>query len=334
VDCNLWHKDLQGGAPLLLSKETTNQNNDDTTTPLQQSPFDILLDDAVKEQNICAILSPSSTIKESKTGVDELMKRETTSSLPQILTTVGIHPYHVSDDDTCSRSIEENMNQLRAILDNKQQQGRVVIAAIGECGLDRSEGFPPLQDQIPYFQQQVELAEHYNLPLFVHERLAFQECMDILSSTSVPIIIHCFTGNPEECKQYVDRGYYLSVSGYICKNVGDSVRKCLQNGLIPLDRLMVETDSPYLGFAECGKHYLDKHADEIQTLNAKKRKRLQKSTYPNVPSSLPLVVDAVVDCLNAGRAERGEEVLERDDVARQMSRNAIKFFGFDPIDGL
>jgi TatD DNase family protein len=104
--------------------------------------------------------------------------------------------------------------------------------------------------------------------------------------------------------------------------------------LIPLDKLMIETDAPYMGFTNCRLNYLTKQSDFLSSLNAKKRKRIQNSIFPNVPSSLPLVLDEVVKCLNEGRAKRNQVLLERDEVARITTENAIRFFGFEGINSV
>jgi TatD DNase family protein len=165
-----------------------------------------------------------------------------------------------------------------------------------------------------------------NLPLFVHERLAFDESMEILKDVNVPIIIHCFTGTKEQCEEYVKRGYYISLSGYILKEANDNcaeVLACLKEGIIPLDKLMIETDAPYMGFPDSRQLYMEHNVDYVSSLNSKKRKRLQQSMYPNVPSSLPMVLDQVVECL-----QQHDSSLTRDQVADQTTKNARKFFGF------
>ena len=77
--------------------------------------------------------------------------------------------------------------------------------------------------------------------------------------------------------------------------------------------------------------YLEKQSEYVASLNSKKRKRLSSSIYPNVPSSLPMVLDQVVSCLNEGREERGQDLLEREEVARITTENAIRFFGFQNV---
>jgi TatD DNase family protein len=88
--------------------------------------------------------------------------------------------------------------------------------------------------------------------------------MEILKDVNVPIIIHCFTGTKEQCVEYVKRGYYISLSGYILKEANDNcaeVLACLKEGIIPLDKLMIETDAPYMGFPDCRQLYMEHNAD-------------------------------------------------------------------------
>lgn len=306
VDCNLIHRDLRP-----LFQDTV--NND------LPSPFQILQQDAVEKVNIVAILSPSSTVQEAKAILDLL---PADVKLPSIRTTVGIHPYHVNDNGP---SLEQQIESCTEILSSYASY----VAAIGECGLDASEGFPPIEDQIPWFQAQIQLAEKFQKPLFVHERFAFQPTMELLAHCTVPVIIHCFTGTPEECQAYIDRGYYISLSGYICKDTDEAsiTRNCLHHHL-PLDRLMIETDAPYMGFPGCRDLYLEKHSEVLTELNSKKRKRLTNTFYPNVPSSLSLVLDRIVETLQEKNLS-----ITRDQVAWQTTKNANHFFQFK-INGL
>jgi hypothetical protein len=73
---------------------------------------------------------------------------------------------------------------------------------------------------------------------------------------------------------------------------------------------MIETDAPYMGFSGCRQYYLAKHDEYVASLNSKRRKQLQNSMYPNILSSLPIVLDEVVKLLNQGRMEQGQDVLE------------------------
>mmetsp|Transcript_9744 Transcript_9744/g.14526 ORF Transcript_9744/g.14526 Transcript_9744/m.14526 type:complete len:128 (-) Transcript_9744:162-545(-) len=125
----------------------------------------------------------------------------------------------------------------------------------------------------------------------------------------------------------MNRGFYLSVSGFILKkgDDADEVRKCLREGIIPLERLMIETDAPYMGFAGNKDSFFEAEGDSFASLPSKKRKRL-KSQYPNTPSSLQLVLEATCNELNIGRNERGEEMISLDQLAASTTQAATDFF--------
>jgi TatD DNase family protein len=318
VDCNLWHEELQS----LIHTNHKGQDETETITENSSNKLYILEEDAVSEHNIQAMLSPSSTIQEAKDGIAILQQYQ--GSI-KIKTTVGVHPYHVNDDELKTTLLQEHVTTMKQLLLNNPS----LCVAVGECGLDASEGFPPIHDQIPWFQAQVQLAQELQLPLFVHERLAFETCMQLLEHVTVPIIIHCFTGTLEECQAYIERGYSLSLSGYLFKTDAEQTRQCLQQNIIPLNKLMVETDAPYMGFAGCRDHYVAKHVEYVDSLNSKKRKRLVNSIYPNLPSALPMVLDKVLEELNHGRSKRGEVLLTREELASCTTCNANSFFRFE-----
>lgn len=96
---------------------------------------------------------------------------------------------------------------------------------------------------------------------------------------------------------------------------------------------MVETDAPYMGFTACRASYYKAEAEaedsDFRELSGKKKKKLIKGIYPNVPSALTLVLACVVECVNEGRVERGElELLEVEEVASVLFDNSVRFFGF------
>jgi len=93
---------------------------------------------------------------------------------------------------------------------------------------------------------------------------------------------------------------------------------------------MLETDAPYMGFAGNKGSFFDAEGEAFSSLSAKKRKRLL-SMYPNVPSSLPAVLVAVCEEINAGREERGEAKLSPESLAQITTQNAIEFFGFQLV---
>jgi TatD DNase family protein len=229
VDCNLWHTDL----PSLCL--------DGGADPAARTPFSILDYDDMSRTR--ALLTPSSTLADARRGLEYL---STYSGPIAMKTTVGVHPYHVNDADQIP--IERFVEEAKALI---AMDTSGYIAAIGECGLDASDDFPPLEDQIPWFKAQIELAESLRMPLFVHDRLAPATTSLLLEDVTVPVIVHCFTGNADDCHDFVQRGFSISISGFVLRKEAQRIRDCIQEGVIPLDKLMIETDAPYMGFNGC-----------------------------------------------------------------------------------
>ena len=248
-----------------------------------------------------------------------------------IKTTVGVHPYHCHDDPQ-----ETELNRLRQLLDDPSAKQH--ISCLGEMGLDYSPGFPDKKHQLSWFEAQLDLAFEYQLPIFLHERLAFDDTLRCIeeaihrhSGKILPkIIVHCFTGTYEECIQYMSRGYYISLSGYILKpgEEVDQIRQCLQDNVIPLERLMIETDAPYMGFMGNKEEFYNVEGESFMALSSKKKKRF-KSIYPNVPCVLPVVLGGILNEVNKGRAGRGEEELTFGELAEITTKNARLFFGLN-----
>ena len=173
------------------------------------------------------------------TGTDPKENRQIDTFINnhQAYGTVGIHPHNA--DSTRDKDYLEI--EKIAKTNNK-------IVAIGECGLDFDRMFSTKENQIKCFEKQIEIAETLNMPLFLHERNAVEDFIKVLSNHKEickKSIVHCFTGNTETLKKYLSMGCYIGITGWIC----DSRRaKDLRQAVkyIPLDRIMIETDSPFL----------------------------------------------------------------------------------------
>ena len=145
--------------------------------------------------------------------------------------TAGVHPHDASDGVT---------GLVAAATASP------AVVAVGECGLDYHYAHSPRSVQREVFAAQVALASTLNMALIVHTRDAWDDTFAVLDAIGVPerTVIHCFTGGVEEARGCLDRGAYLSFSGIVTfKNAAD-VREAA--ALCPLDRLLVETDAPYL----------------------------------------------------------------------------------------
>jgi TatD DNase family protein len=203
-----------------------------------------------------------------------------------LFATAGVHPHHAGECDAST------IPALRAVA----QQPRVV--AIGECGLDFNRNYSPHPDQEKWFKAQVELAIELKKPLFLHSRDAFPEFSDLLRGYGNELpkaVAHCFTGTREELHACLELGLYIGITGWIC----DERRGTHLLGLvgqIPADRLLLETDAPYL---------------------TPRDMRPQPKARRNEPSFLPHILRTIARALGKP-AER---------LAEETTRNAEAFFG-------
>lgn len=155
---------------------------------------------------------------------------------------VGVHP-HDAKDAFAPRADGRSGTGLDGIV-SLLSRDRVV--AVGECGLDFHYDNSPRDIQRAVFAAQIAIAHEHALPLVIHTRSAWPETFDILDAERWPerTIFHCFTGGPDEARRALDAGALLSFSGIVTFPDADELRAAA--ALCPLDRLLVETDSPYL----------------------------------------------------------------------------------------
>ncbi len=209
------------------------------------------------------------------------------ASAPALWATAGLHPHDASE------GTEETLALLEAAVmrgEAAAQGGRLV--AVGECGLDYHYDHSPRDVQRRAFAEQIAAAHRLGLALVVHVRAAWDDLFDVLAGEGVPerAVLHCFTGGPAEARRCLDAGMMLSFSGIVTFKNAASVREGLS--LCPIDRLLVETDSPFLApVPHRGK--------------------------PNEPSYVPLVGAAVAEV-------KGWDLA---DVAIATSANASRVFG-------
>jgi TatD DNase family protein len=124
--------------------------------------------------------------------------------------------------------------------------GAPAVVAVGECGLDYHYDHSPRPVQRDAFAAQVVLAHEHGLALVIHTREAWDDTFDVLASEGVPerTVVHCFTGGPVEARRALDAGAFISFSGIVTFKRSDDLRAAA--ALTPLDRLLVETDAPFL----------------------------------------------------------------------------------------
>lgn len=150
--------------------------------------------------------------------------------------TVGLHPHHASD---YSSDVD---SELRDMLMHENAR------AVGECGLDFNRNYSTRQEQLRAFEAQLEIAIDMRLPLFLHQRDAHQDFLSILKNCRHDlghVVAHCFTGSVEELHDYMQLDLHVGVTGWICdERRGAALQQAVRQ--ISLDRIMLETDAPYL----------------------------------------------------------------------------------------
>mgnify|MGYP001088375425 CR=1 FL=1 len=155
-------------------------------------------------------------------------------STPGVFATIGVHPNEASEyDDTIERTIANLARDPR-------------VCAIGEIGLDYYWDRAPRSLQRDVFLRQIRLAQALDLPFVVHQRAAFEETINVLREAGPPHrgVMHCFTGDLAFARSCLDLGMHLGVGGVVTYPKADALREALR--WVPLDRLVLETDSPYL----------------------------------------------------------------------------------------
>jgi TatD DNase family protein len=157
-------------------------------------------------------------------------------SFPGLYASVGIHPH---DAKSCD---EETLKALKNLSKNPRVQ------AWGEIGLDFNRMFSPREIQEKWLIRQLAVADERNLPVIFHERDSNGRLIEILKTYFKNVksgVIHCFSGNKAELKQYLDLGLYIGITGIVTiKNRGADLRKLVP--FMPVDRILIETDAPYL----------------------------------------------------------------------------------------
>lgn len=153
-----------------------------------------------------------------------------------LFATAGVHPHHAEE------VTDEGLAELRVL--HLQPQ----VLAVGECGLDYFRDFCPRPVQRRGFERQLELAAELGKPLFLHQRDAHADFMAMLREFEGrlgPAVVHCFTGTREELFECLDADFYIGITGWLCdERRGVHLREIVKN--VPANRLMIETDAPYL----------------------------------------------------------------------------------------
>lgn len=152
-----------------------------------------------------------------------------------VYATVGVHP------NDAAKKNDSTFADLRKLM------GHPKVRAVGEIGLDYHWGVPRAVQQ-PVFEEQLSIAAEERMPIVIHTRDAWADTLDILrrewSTTNVACVMHCFTGDEQQARECLDLGFYMALGGVASFPKSTAIREAAK--LIPLDRLLLETDAPYL----------------------------------------------------------------------------------------
>ena len=204
----------------------------DSHAHLDDGRFDKDRDNVIKrakQNNIQYILNPGADLNTSIGAVNLSEKHH------MIYAAVGVHPHNAKDMDN------DTIEILKA-LTNRQK-----VVAIGEIGLDFYYDHSPRDIQRKWFKKQIELAKEVNLPIIIHDRDAHGEVFDILKENNVGdlgCVMHCYSGSVEMAREYIKMGIYISLAGPVTFKNARKLYQVAEE--IPLEWLLIETDSPYL----------------------------------------------------------------------------------------
>lgn len=206
----------------------------------------------------------------------------------RVYATAGVHPHHASDYTAASAELIRSLAQ------------KDVVVAVGECGLDYFRNYSPQHAQVEAFRSQLEIAADIGLPVFLHQRDAHDDFVEVLEPLLPGLtraVAHCFTGEAQSLEKLLEMGLSIGITGWICDERRGAHLKDIVS-VIPDDKLMLETDAPYL---------------MPRTLSPRPKSRR------NEPAFLPEVLRVV--------AEARSQSIEH--VASITTENAMRFFGLD-----
>lgn len=167
---------------------------------------------------------------------------------------VGIHPHDAKD------LTADTLTELKELAQSEK------VVAIGETGLDFHYNLSPQPDQKRAFAAQLKIAKELNLPVIIHCREAFDETMEILDRHGhglKAVVFHCFSGSAEQAKIVLDYGFYISFTGVVTFKNAELTRQAAK--IVPVDRLMLETDCPYMSPEPMRKQKINEPALMIHT---------------------------------------------------------------------
>ena len=227
--------------------------------------LDSVLDESF-EAGVKKICITSSNLQDVKNA------KKITEKNKNLYYSVGFHPHNAKDFKIeFLKDMSVYLNDPKAI-------------CLGEMGLDFNRNFSSKEEQILCFESQLSLANSINKPLFLHQRDAHEEFLSVLDNHKFnqKLIVHCFTGNLSELEDYLKRDFYIGITGWVCDlKRGLDLRECINH--IPQDKLLIETDSPYLSprkkIRRNEPKFLIDVAEEVARLRKQTKESIINSSY-------------------------------------------------------
>ena len=237
------------------------------------------------EAQVARIMLTGTDLASTRKAIDWSTQRPA-----QFRATAGFHPHVASAWDSVA---EQEIAEL-ALRDE--------VVAVGECGLDYNRDFSPRDIQRKVFTAHLSIAAQCKKPLFLHQREAHEEFVSLLKPRVDELaggVVHCFTDTREAMEEYLELGFYIGITGWVCDDRrGKDLRQTVKE--LPLDRLLIETDAPYL---------------LPRTLRPRPKSRR------NEPCHLPEVVKMLAECMQCSP----------EDIAKHSTRNAQRLFGLGDL---
>lgn len=307
-----------------MSSSSNNNNNDIESSSLSQC-FDnyVLVDiganltnrkfgrdlesvvQRAKDSGVQKIIAIGSSLKSSKEALRLARIHPGT-----VYSTAGIHPHEAKCWD------DEYITELRDIASNSE------CVAIGECGLDYSRDFSAPITQEMVFEKQIELACELHKPLIIHEKSAHDEVLDLLNKFKPHLpatILHSYVGNSNHVKNYLQLGSYIAINGYICKDSSEEgLQAMLESGELPMDRILVESDAPFL-YPNARASKLPAHVRDSITTKSQTFLQRYCTFQRNEPCSVPVLVEIIAAFLKK----------TPDEIALATTFTALKLFGLN-----
>ncbi|KAI5741738.1 hypothetical protein M8J76_016677 [Diaphorina citri] len=239
--------------------------------------------------------------------LESVVQRAKDSGVQKIIA-IGIHPHEAKSWD------EDYIDQLRDLVSNSECVG------IGECGLDYSRDFSTPTTQEMVFEKQLELACEVKKPVIIHEKSAHGQVMDLLNKyrTQLPAtILHSYVGNSDQVRAYLQLGSYIAINGYICKDSSEAgLQGMLESGELPMDRILVESDAPFL-YPNARAAKLPIHVRDAITTKSQTFLQRYCTFQRNEPCSVPVLIEIIAAFLKKTPEE----------IALATSFTALKLFG-------